>query len=349
MRLAACTLLIAFASTMAAAAEPFGKGAGKGVETVQLLAINDLHGRLEPPGGDEGLVGAVQTGGIEYLATHLRRDMAKQPASLVVGAGDLFGDSPALSARFDEAPTIEALNALSMTVSALGNHELDAGAEALGLAMLGRCKSSVCAGPSRQPARFGYLAANVISERTGQPLLPSTRVVSVGSVKVGFIGVVLEGAGQHLSPEAVQGLRFESESQAANVQALALRQQGVRAIVLLIHQGGHQGGDPLTADPNGCSGFEGDLKPILRRLSSSIGVVVSGHTHRAYTCRIDGRLVTSAGSYGRIYTRIQLDIDRGSGRIVGTRACNELVTRDVPRDPAETAVLSKYQMAGGAP
>ncbi len=47
---------------------------------MQLLAINDFHGNLEPPAGSSGTVTrlnpdgtttAVTVGGVEYLATHL--------------------------------------------------------------------------------------------------------------------------------------------------------------------------------------------------------------------------------------------------------------------------------------
>ena len=47
---------------------------------VQLLAINDFHGNLEPPTGSSGTVTrlnpdgtttALTVGGVEYLATHL--------------------------------------------------------------------------------------------------------------------------------------------------------------------------------------------------------------------------------------------------------------------------------------
>ena len=48
---------------------------------------------------------------------------------------------------------------------------------------------------------------------------------------------------------------------------------------------------------------------IVKRLDKAVDVVVSGHTHRAYNCRIDGRLVTSADKYGTIVTEIDLVLD----------------------------------------
>src|SRR6059058_3197070 len=96
---------------------------------VQLLAINDLHGHLAPntPGTIQTgcckpvLTNGVQTGltqntvpagGIAYLATHIKALRARDPRHTVtVGAGDLIGASPLVSALFHDEPTIEAMNA----------------------------------------------------------------------------------------------------------------------------------------------------------------------------------------------------------------------------------------------
>jgi 5'-nucleotidase len=116
----------------------------------------------------------------------------------------------------------------------------------------------------------------------------------------------------------------------------------VRAIVLLVHEGGRQWPAQGDTDPNGCEGFTGALTPVLEKLSADVSVVVSGHTHQFYNCRIGGRLVTSAGSFGRMFTRIALDVDRGSGRITSASAQNQVATRDVAKDPAQTRILVKY-------
>ena len=82
--------------------------------TVQLLAINDLHGNLEPPSGSNGRINAVEAGGTEYLATHVKNAIAQQPNSIVVAAGDLVGASPIASSMFHDEPTIEALNPMGL-------------------------------------------------------------------------------------------------------------------------------------------------------------------------------------------------------------------------------------------
>src|SRR5262249_44515715 len=121
-----------------------------------------------------------------------------------------------------------------------------------------------------------------------------------------------------------------------------LERQGVHAIVLLLHEGGEQHPSTGAPDPNGCDRFTGAIERVDSRLSPSIRVVVSGHTHQFYNCQRPGRLVTSAGAYGRLFTRIQLTIDPATDRIDKVTASNEIVTRDVPKDPAETAIVEKY-------
>jgi 5'-nucleotidase len=313
---------------------------------VQLLAINDLHGYLEPPAGAQGEINHVPAGGVEYLATHLERAAQEHPATLLVGAGDMIGASPLLSSMFDDAPTIETLNAMHMAVTAIGNHELDKGAVVFQRKIEGLYpREDGCPdGRARAAASYQYLAGNVVLTDTGAALAPATAVRTVGGIKIGFIGETLQGTGAIISPRAANGLDFQDESRVANAAAAKLERQGVHAIVLLIHQGGQQNpAAGVAADPNGCVNFQGDLAPILPKLAPSIKVVISGHTHQFYNCRIAGRVVTSASAFGRMFTRMTLQIDPRTDRILSVEAVNQVVTRDVPKDGVQTAILDKYR------
>jgi 5'-nucleotidase len=316
--------------------------------SVQLLAINDFHGNMEPPAGSDGLVNRIPAGGAEYLATHLRNAVRDNPNSLLVAAGDLMGASPLISAFFHDEPSIEAMNAMNLAVSSIGNHELDNGSAGLLQRIQGGCpQSETCPdGEKSQGARFQYLAANVV--RTSLPettLLPPAAVRTVAGVKIGFIGETLEGTDRMIAPASAQGLRFLEESSVANAAAAQLERQGVHAIVLLIHQGGYQHPANGPADPNGCENFDGSIKTVVNKLSPSIKVVISSHTHVFYNCVIGSHTLTSAGSFGRLFTRVNLSIDPATDTILNVSAKNEVVTRDVPKDPAQTAILDKYRPA----
>jgi 5'-nucleotidase len=314
--------------------------------TVQLLAINDFHGNIEPPTGSDGLVNRTPAGGVEYLATHLRIAARNNPNSILVGAGDLMGASPLISGLLHDGPTIEAMNAMNMSVTSIGNHELDHGPAELFRRIAGGClRQKDCSeGEKSEAARFQYLAANVVrTDGSGGMLLPSTAVRTVGGMKIGFIGETLEDTPHLVPPESVQGLRFLEESAVANAAAAQLELHGVHAIVLLIHQGGQQQTGDGQPDPNGCANFDGPIKTVAGKLSPSIKVVISGHSHRFYNCEISGHTVTSAGSFGRLFTRVNLSIDRERGTILSVSAKNEVVTRDVAKDLALTAIIDKYR------
>ena len=335
--------LLALLSACATLHDSSGSRQTAGTVSVQLLAINDLHGHLEPPSGTNGRINSVEAGGVEYLATHVKNAIAQQPNSILVGAGDLVGASPITSSLFHDEPTIEALNMLGLSVTSVGNHEFDEGQEELQRLRKGGChpKDGCQDGDGFDGARFDYLSANVMHKSTGTPLLAPTTVRTIGGVKIGFIGQTFAGTSQVVPSSVTRDLIFLDEARAANSYAEELKRQGVNAIVLLIHQGLRQAGS--TPDPNGCENVSGGLEPILKLLTPDISVVISGHTHAFYNCRIDGRLVTSASSYGRMVTRIALEIDSATGRVVQASATNQTVTRDVARDPALSKLVAKYR------
>jgi 5'-nucleotidase len=316
-----------------------------GTVTVQLLALNDFHGHLDPPSGSNGRIGNADAGGAEYLATHLRVLRARNPNTIVVAAGDLIGASPLLSAMFHDEPSIEAMNAMGLAVSSVGNHEFDEGPQELLRMQHGGCHPiDGCRGPAPfSGATFQYLSANVRvdSKTTGrrEPLLPPYVVKDIGGVRIGFIGLTLKGTPALVTPDAVRGLTFDSEAPTANHWAAVLKSQRVRAIVVLIHEGGV----PALDQYDGCPGISGPVVGIARRMSDEIDVVVSGHTHRAYNCLIDGKLVTSAAAFGRVVTAIDLTLDPRTADVVSKRAHNVIVSRDVEKDPEQGAILERYR------
>lgn len=328
---------------------------------VQLLAFNDFHGHLEPPTGSNGRIGSTPAGGVEYLSTHLRQLEAQNSNTLIVASGDLIGASPLLSGLFHDEPTIEALTAAGLDVAAVGNHEFDDGAAELLRMQYGGCHpTDGCHSSTPFPgAGFQYLAANVIVDagkvdralrdrvavntRDGQPttLLPAFAVKEIGGVTIGFVGLTLKGTADLVGANGIQGLTFEDEADSINRFVPALTRRGVRAIVVLVHQGG----SPSPSHQNGCDGVRGAIAPIAEKISDEVDVIVSGHTHHAYICIVDDKLVTGAASFGRLITAIDLQIDRATNNVLSKHARNVIVTRDVARSPDLTAILDRYRPA----
>ncbi len=309
------------------------KPAPKPPVQIQILAINDFHGNLEPPAGSDGLINKTFAGGAEYLATDLAAAARQNPNTLLVAAGDLFGASPLLSGLSRDQPAIASLNAMHLDLTSIGNHELDHGPAELRLRL--------------KDAHFHYLAANVVDDpaHPSHTLFPSTAIRTVGGVRIGFIGETLKATDAMIGQDSSRGLTFLEEAAVANQAAADLERQGVHTIVLLIHQGGEQHVPPGTdRDPNGCASFGGALTEVLDHLAPSIKVVISAHTHQFYKCTLAGRSVTSASSYGRMFTRIQLSVDPATDTLLHSAATNVVVTRDVPRDPTQTAIIQKYRI-----
>ncbi|EFL33131.1 secreted 5'-nucleotidase [Streptomyces viridochromogenes DSM 40736] len=372
-RLVALAAGAATVGVLAAAALPGSASAGedhrKGghwpgrYQDVQLLSFNDLHGNLEPPAGSSGRVtenqpdGTTKTidaGGVEYLATHLREARKGQKYSVTAAGGDMVGASPLISGLFHDEPTIEALNKLDLDVTSVGNHEFDEGAGELARLQNGGChpKDGCYTDEKFQGADFPYLAANVLDEKTKKPILKPYWVWKKNGVKVGFIGVTLEGTPNIVSADGVKGLAFKDEVETINKYAKVLQKQGVKSIVALIHEGGFPASSSYNYDcdsPGAGDGVSGPIVDIAKNVTPQVDALVTGHTHNAYVCSIDDpagkpRMVTSAASFGRLYTDTTLTYDRKTGDIARTavKSANRVVTRDVPKAPDMTQLISKW-------
>ncbi|MEU0931781.1 bifunctional metallophosphatase/5'-nucleotidase [Embleya sp. NPDC005971] len=341
-----------------------GHGRPTGTTDLEFLALNDLHGNLEEPQGSAGTVTelgpdgkpvAIPAGGIEHLATQLRAERAKNPNSLTIAAGDMIGASPLLSGLFHDEPTIEALNKVGLDVTSVGNHEFDEGKKELQRMQWGGCHPTEgCYTPGRkfEGADFQYLAANVLDERTGLPILAPVTIKNVGGARVGFIGMTLEGTPDIVTAEGVKGLKFKDEIKTANNIVPWLRLIGVESIVVLLHEGGLPASNAYNYDCNagGNLGLSGPVVDIAKGLDPAIDMVVTGHTHQAYSCNIPDpagqpRLVTSASSFGKMYTKIDATYDKRTRDIVRTsvKATNTVVRRDTPKAPDLTQLLAEWQ------
>ncbi|MCW2848385.1 MAG: 5-nucleotidase [Marmoricola sp.] len=315
-------------------------------------------------------------GGVAYLTTHLAQARKGHRNSLTVAAGDIIGASPLLSAAFHDEPTIEAMNKLGLDVTSVGNHEFDEGYHELQRMADGGCIDDGAAGADNQNscadhtfrgARFDYLAANVKYAGTNQTILPPYVIKKVHGARIGFIGMTLKDTPSIVTASGVAGLEFTDEVQTANALVPVLRRKGVNAIVVLIHQGGVPDKQQWTDSATGkkyavnptydytCGGggslvsASSPILPIAANLDPAIDLVVSGHTHQPYVCSVKDpagrpRLVTSASSFGRLFTDTELAYDRRTRDIVrsSVKGTNVQVSRDVRPDRRETRLLDLY-------
>jgi 5'-nucleotidase len=338
---------LAILATLTLAASPAPAQTAATVD-LRILAINDFHGNLRPPPGgiliadpaDKTKRITVAAGGAEHMATVVRQLREGHRNTVFVAAGDLIGASPFLSAMFHDEPTIESLDMMGLDVASVGNHEFDEGKDELLRMQNGGCHpKDGCQGPHLfTGAKFRYLAASTIEKSTGKSMFPAYEIRQFEGIPVAFIGLTLKGTPLIVAPDGVATLEFRDEAETVNALIPELRARGVEAIVVLIHEGGLP-----TGDYNECPDISGPIVDIVKKFDKAVDVVVSGHTHRAYVCEIDGRLVTSADKYGTLVTAIDLKLDPATRNVISAKADNTIVRiAQYPRDAQQTALIESY-------
>jgi 5'-nucleotidase len=336
---------------------------------VRLLSLNDFHGNLEPPTGSSGRMvdengATVEAGGAAYVATHLKQLSDKN--TLKVAQGDLIGATPLISAAYHDEPSVEFLGKLGVTASAVGNHEFDEGYAELRRIMRGGCHPVDGCSPAGEwkGAGYSYLGANVIFKRPdasaekealaalggqntgslrgllkeyGIPALPPVAVRWMNGVPIGFIGLVTRSTPNIVTSEGIKDLEFIDEVKAANVASKLLKLVGVKAQVVLVHEG-----DQVTAgqSPDACSTQPGAGNRIATQVDAEIDMILSGHSHQAYLCTVSDpkggtRLYSQGGSFGRVITKVDFQVDVRTRDVVRSSvvADNQVVTRTVIPDP----------------
>ena len=320
---------------------------------VKVLSINDFHGQISAG----RRVANRPVGSAAVLAAYLRNAQAgREDNTIIVHAGDHVGASPPTSALLQDEPAIMFLNQLANdncryakrstrakdddddddarpkkrttkcnVIGTLGNHEFDEGVAELKRLIGGGNHAN---GPFLEDpwrgARFPYVSANVVDEASGRPILPPYVIRKVDGMPIAFIGAVLKGTPSIVTPSGVAGLRFLDEAESINRYIPELRRMKVRAIVVLIHQGGRQStyAGPTRVDAPEVSG---EILDIVRQLDDEIDVVVSGHYHSFTNALLKNQngkpiLVTQAFSSGSAYADIDLEISRASRDVVAKSA-----------------------------
>ncbi|WP_219470275.1 bifunctional metallophosphatase/5'-nucleotidase [Nonomuraea rhizosphaerae] len=360
----------------AAATTPAGADKAPKTVPVRLLALNDFHGNLEPPSGSSGRMvdengNTVDAGGAVYVATHMKALADKN--TIAVAQGDLIGATPLISAAYHDEPSVEFMGKLGLKVAAVGNHEFDEGYAELRRIMKGGCHPVDGCSPAGRwkGAAYDYVGANVLfknpNEKTdslavlgaqqgaakkmmsdwGVPALPPISIKWMNGVPIGFIGLVTQTTPTIVTAEGIKDLKFVDEVKAANLASKLLKLVGVKAQVVLVHEG-----DQVNPNqsPDACSAIPGAGNRIATQVDAEVDVILSGHSHQAYLCKVKDpaghdRLYSQGGSFGRVITKVDLnvnvktrDIDRSS-----VVADNQVVTRTVTPDPEISTFVQTWK------
>ena len=270
-----------------------------------LLDFNDFHGRINSS--------------TTKFATAIEQVRAAQgdANTLLLSAGDNIGASLFASAYADDAPTVDVLNALDVTASAVGNHEFDKGFDWL--------RSHVVEGTGTRPdgspypaAEFPYLGANVVDAGTGEPALPASTVTRSAGVNVCIVGAVTQETPSLVSPAGIEGLQFTDPVTAVNEEVARLAAAGTDCdLTVASYHEGAPGSEPLTqAEQEADSAV---FRHLTQDTAAAVDVIYNGHTHQKYAYS-GTRPVVQAGQYGENLSRVDLTVDPATNTVSGATA-----------------------------
>ena len=324
------------------------------VDTVQVLASNDFHGRLlDDP--------ASASAGAASMAEAVKGLRADNENTVFAMAGDIVGASTFESFIQNDKPTIDAMNEAGLEVSAAGNHEFDQGYDDLMQRIMAEYDAT---GNPEGGANWPYIAANVrLGDENGPYALETDRedghfAHSNGAtwwkefetlngddgINVGFVGAVTEDLDSLVAPDAIEGLAITSIVDEVNAAAEDLKLDGCGGepcdvVVELVHEG---------APSPSCATIQTDSDSTFGRIvheaSADIDAIISGHTHLKYNCKVDvvgkslDRPVVSAGQYGSYLNQLEFDFEPGTDTLVRIRQ-HVLAMKDYDDDAATKAIV----------
>lgn len=288
---------------------------------IDVLTFNDFHGRLEASSPSAGA--AVLSG----LAQKMR---AANPNTIVASAGDNVGATTFTSFIANDQPTIDALNAMGVDVSTLGNHEFDQG------------RSDV---DTRLKTKFAFplISANIIDKATGTYAYDPYFIKTVDGVRVAFVGAITEDMPGLVSPAGISTLQFTNIPTSVNTVADRLRDGNAAngeadVVVLLVHEGA---GDASDATVLGDTAFG----RIVTGTAGHVDAIVSGHSHQSYNksyTTSTGKVVPviQSAKYGEQYGHLTITADSTTHQLVSIASEVKPLVGAADADPAVASIVS---------
>jgi 5'-nucleotidase len=334
-RFARATALVAATTIGIVGAGALSASAAPGDVAIDVYTINDFHGHLEQNLGS-GEAGAAS------IATAIDSFRLANPNTAFVSSGDNISGSPFISQALNDEPTIDVLNQMGLSVSAIGNHEFDKGRADLD-------------GRVSDRSTFDYISANLYEKGTTQRAYAPYDVQTIGGIRVGFVSAVTEDLPTLVSPDGIATLDVRSIVDGVNSAATELRDgvdDGVNleadVVVLLVHEGAASAGDSLT-----------DINTVFGRIVTGTGpnvdAIASAHTHNLYaqTVTVGAKTipVLQTGSFGTHLGHLNFLVNPVTKQITASSASNiRLVTPAVvggaaaaavyPQDPEIAAIVA---------
>lgn len=238
--------------------------------------FTDFHGHLEDDGTKE--MGAAKLAG-------LAKQVNQGQEYAFVSSGDNVGGSAFVSSVSEDKYSLEALNAMGVEATAVGNHEFDKGFDDL----TGRIDAA---------SDYPLLGANVYKD--GQRALESHYVKEMKGVKVAFVGTVTQQTPSIVSADAVKGLEFRDPVAETNTLAKQLKDSGEADVVVAL--------------------FHEDAAANADKFGAEVDVVFGGHSHKPFnqTIERDGTsplYVLQSDAHTKLLSDLDITFDKTAGAI----------------------------------
>lgn len=321
--------------------------------TIALLGTSDLHGYVEARTlsvkGSDGQKHTVRRGGLALLGGYLANIRRHMPTLLLDG-GDMF-QGTMVSNLGEGRAVVDAYNTLGYQAAALGNHEFDfgpAGPRAVP-SETGEDDPNGALKARAVDAHFPFLSSNLLDKKTGQPVtwpnvFPSTKVV-INGVPIGIVGAVTEDTPLTTNILNLRDVTVAPVVPAVRAQAEALRQQGVAAVILTIHEGANCSSFDDPRDIRPCENKDERILSIVRQLNGAVDAVVAGHSHAGVAHFVGDVPIIQAFSYGLSFGRVDLTFSKQSGAWQLERGQSRMYP---PAELCEVAVPPQGAAAGAA-
>lgn len=283
--------------------------------TINLMNINDFHGRI-----NASLASGVPTGTVNFAGTveSLRAGFAPDQ-SILLSAGDNIGASEFASATQKDQPTIDVLNTLGLSASALGNHEFDLGLDDL--------KNRVINGGNN--AAWDYLGANVYKKGTTEPAFDEYKIIEADGMRVAVIGAVTEETPTLVTPAGISSLEFGDPVDAVNRVVTKLKADNAADVFVAEYHEGASAGTPDGATLEQEIAAGGVFAKIVTQTDPAVAAIFTGHTHKEYAwmAPVPGtagstRPIVQTGSYGERIGQVVLTVNRETGAVESADAKN---------------------------
>ncbi|MDR3152144.1 MAG: hypothetical protein LBT85_01585, partial [Bifidobacteriaceae bacterium] len=304
---------------------------------INIITVNDFHGRIV---GDYS--GSKPTNDATWLyADEVSKLKSQNPdGTIFASAGDNISASLFASSIQQDNPTIDALNALNLDVSAVGNHEFDKGLDDLQNRVMKR-------------ANFPYLADNVYIKGTKTPYFPTDnlyKVITKQNIRIGFVGSVTQETPAAINPDHIKGVDFGDPVEAVNTQVAYLKNNNLADIIVALYHEGADCSDNPTDGSDYCPSIDDAKKrfpvfgEIVDKTSPDVATIVTAHTHKKYVwtdSKHNNRIVSQTGCYGQEVGNLTLNIDQTTKQLVSSSG--EILAKHSFSTPIDSTEYNTYR------